>query len=115
MRRRILVSVIATYLMLASPAHADQVMIMSFISGTCGDYIKETPAQRQYHDGQMLGYITAANNYKGRNSPKEASGYRVWVEEYCKQHPFSTFFNAIDKLDDALGPGTVPMDLRTTH
>lgn len=102
------VPIIAAFLAFTSASSAVSAgeYYTNFIQGTCGDFIKASPVDRQFQEARMFGYITAANIYKSRETVRSARSYSVWIEEYCKQNPFDSFANALVQLDASLGPGT---------
>ena len=87
------------------PAFA-QGLSTSFIDISCAKYIEET-ANSQSHPYNWFvgGFLTGANYVKGRQTPQDASTYRVWLTNYCKVNPFDSFMTALARLDHHLGQG----------
>jgi hypothetical protein len=78
-----------------------------FINLTCAEYVEGTAISPASHPYNWLvsGYLTGTNMVRDRTSPADGASYRVWLADYCRQHPFEPFMSALDKLDRYLGEG----------
>ena len=90
-------------------ARAENETFVHFIDITCAKYVEEGEAHSDMgfaYNWFVGGFLTGTNLVRGRNTPTDASTYRVWLKTYCQTHPFEPFVQALHALDATLGEGT---------
>jgi hypothetical protein len=77
---------------------------LSSATRTCGDFVLDS-REAQYTDlGWMLGYISGRNREAPVGSRTVGRSYTtampvlIWVQNYCRKHPFDDLIKAADKL-----------------